>query len=179
MSQAQRTILASIAIGALLAVTLMVLIVLSSMLSGSLSGDTLPGSAYLQIMAKADDIGVLFGTAIVAITMGTSLLGRAATKTWLVYASSISCVVALLACLWLFLQLGDADVARPMWSRAERIMTYEQLQAEHRHLIKLLAAWLGAFLLTQLGIRAARGGEAPPTDARPTGASTTAPTQNG
>lgn len=81
MSQAQRTILASIAIGALLAVTLMVLIVLSSMLSGSLSGDTLPGSAYLQIMAKADDIGVLFGTAIVAITVGTSLLGRAATKT--------------------------------------------------------------------------------------------------
>ncbi len=133
-------------------VTLMLVIVLIATLAGDLTGNTLPGSTYLSIVDAAEDIGLIFGVAILVVTAGVNLMTRSPTRSWIVYAASVLAVLGLAACFWLFIELRDYDVARPVWNRADTLTSYGELQEQHKRFLRLLATWLGTVLATQAGV---------------------------
>jgi hypothetical protein len=168
MTRPRETIVVSIAFATLLAVAAFFGLAAILASQATLTGNAPPGSIYLLLMNSADEIRSIFAVALIVVTVGINILGRDSTPAWMLYSSSALCTLALVACFALLVGLKDADVARPLWSNADQIMTFEQLQTGNRHLLELVAAWLGTFLATSLGVALTRssapvaGSAAPP-----------------
>lgn len=158
MNRGQKRAAATIALVALVIVTLFVLTLAFKATFSTLPGDTLPGKFYLAIMNDTGPLEKIFGTFFLVISVGISILGRPSTKDWMVYLTTSLCFVGILACAWLFLELRDPEIARPLWRTSSPPIGFDELQAGNVRLIGILVGWLAVFLATQLGIDVRKGG---------------------
>lgn len=153
MNETQQKVVAFAALIMLISVTAFLAACMIGIATAAITGDKGLGWLYLGIMRSADEIRTIFSIPIIIIASGITILGSKASKKWLVYLDSGIAIFGLVACLALLLMLLDQDgFAKPLWYYSDPEASPDQVSEGSTKLIGYIVAWLGAFLMTQLGI---------------------------